>query len=34
MGVLREGKFWFGFLVGIVAYLVYTNMVAKKLGGK
>lgn len=31
--MLKDHKFWAGFLVGIVAYLVYTHFMAKKSGG-
>jgi hypothetical protein len=31
--MLKDHKFWVGFVVGIVAYLVYTRYASKKMGG-
>jgi hypothetical protein len=33
MKALTDGKFWIGFLVGIVAYLVWMKFASKKMGG-
>jgi len=31
--MLKDTKFWVGFVVGIVAYLVYMNFVGRKAKG-
>jgi hypothetical protein len=31
--MVKDHKFWVGFVAGIVAYLVYTNYVAKRMKG-
>jgi hypothetical protein len=31
--MLKDHKFWAGFVIGIVAYLLYTKFASKKLGG-
>jgi hypothetical protein len=31
--MLKGHQFWVGFLVGIVAYLLYVKFAAKKMGG-
>jgi hypothetical protein len=31
--MLKDSRFWIGFLVGVVAYLAYGKFAAKKLGG-
>lgn len=31
--MLKDHKFWVGFIVGIVAYLVWLKFSSKKLGG-
>lgn len=31
--MVKDHRFWVGFVVGIVAYLVYMKFAAKKLGG-
>lgn len=33
MAMLKDHKFWVGFAVGIVAYLVYTHYMARKATG-
>jgi hypothetical protein len=30
--IVKDGKFWIGFIVGIVAYLVYMKFATKKMG--
>lgn len=31
--MVKDHRFWAGFVVGIVAYLLYMRFAAKKLGG-
>ena len=31
--MLKDHKFWVGFIVGIVAYLVWVKFASKKMGG-
>lgn len=31
--MVKDHKFWVGFIVGIVAYLVWMKFAAKKMGG-
>jgi hypothetical protein len=31
--MVKDHKFWVGFVAGIVAYVLYTKFAAKKLGG-
>ena len=31
--MLKDTKFWVGFIVGIVVYLAYMKFAAKKMGG-
>lgn len=31
--MLKDHKFWVGFIVGIVAYLVWLKFASKKMGG-
>jgi hypothetical protein len=31
--MLKSQQFWIGFIVGIVAYLLYVKFAAKKMGG-
>lgn len=31
--MLKSQQFWIGFVIGIVAYLLYVKFAAKKMGG-
>jgi hypothetical protein len=31
--MVKDHKFWVGFIAGIVAYLLYVKFASKKLGG-
>jgi hypothetical protein len=31
--MVKSHQFWVGFVLGIVAYLAYVHVVAKKMGG-
>jgi len=31
--MLKDHKFWAGFIVGIIAYLLWVKFAAKKMGG-